>query len=107
MPEAPTGVYGLQSSSQRGTVLVEWTAPVDNNSTISTYEVTSTRSGVSPVVEDAFNVTSANLTDVMSPAPTSVNVTDLMTGSGYTFRVRAINNVGAGPQSVESNEVRD
>lgn len=73
---------------------------MDNNSTITTYEVTHTRTGVTPASKEAVNATG-------TPAPTFVNVTGLITGAGYTFKVRAINDVGSGAQSAESDEVSD
>ena len=76
-----------------------WTAPEDNNSTITQYEVMYTRTGVIPAYVRAVNTSD-------SPAPTSVNVTGLSIGSGYTFKVRAINSFGWGAESEESDEVR-
>eukprot|EP00903_Cladosiphon_okamuranus_P005351 g5346.t2 len=59
------------------------------------YEVTFSRAGVD---EGVVSVTGI-------PAPTSVDIEDLVTGSGYTFKVRAINSVGDGAQSENSVEV--
>lgn len=59
------------------------------------YEVTFSRAGVDEGVVSTSG----------SPAPTSVNIEDLVTGSSYTFAVRAINSVGGGAQSETSVEV--
>lgn len=84
------------TQSGLGTAIVSWEAPEDNNSTIIWYEVTFSQMGL-----DGGGV---NTTD--SPAPTSVNVSNLVTGSSYIFFVRAVNSVGAGAKSEGSNEVR-
>lgn len=97
IPGTPTDVYGLQILSETGQVWVQWTAPADNNSTITTYEVTHNRTGATP--------SSETVNTAGSPAPTSLNVTGLTTGSVYTFAVRAINAVGVGALSVASDEV--
>lgn len=97
-PEVPTGVAGVHSSSEIGTVWVTWTAPHDNNSTITTYEIMYTLTGVTPASEEAVNATG-------NPASTFFNITGLTTGSGYTFKVRAINDIGPGAWSAESDEV--
>lgn len=97
VPEAPTDVYGVQLSAEIGTVWVAWTAPEDNNSMITKYEIMYT--GVTPAYVGAVNTSD-------SPASTFVNITGLSTGSGYTFKVRAINSFGWGAESEESDEVR-
>lgn len=99
VPGAPTNVYGVQLSPERGTVRVAWTAPEDNNSTITQYEVMYTPTGVISTYVGAVNTSD-------SPASTSVNITSLSTGSGYTFKVRAINGFGWSAESEESDEVR-
>lgn len=99
VPEAPTSVYGTQSGLR--TAIVSWDAPEDNNTTITMYKITYNRtvqSGGDGASELAVNTTG-------SPAPTSVNVTGLITGSGYTFAVRAINSVGHSTLSEGSDEV--
>lgn len=99
VPGPPTDVYGVQLSPERGTVWVAWTASDDNNSTITQYEIIYTRTDVIPANVGAVNTS-------VSPASTSVNVTGLSTGSGYIFKVRAINSFGWGAESDESDEVR-
>lgn len=99
VPEAPTSVYGTQSGLQ--TTAVSWDAPGDNNATITMYEITYNRtveSGGDGANEGAVNITG-------NPAPTSVIVSGLITGSGYTFAVRAVNSVGGGALSEGSDEV--
>lgn len=98
VPGAPTNVYGVQLSRERGTVRVAWTAPEDNNSTITHYEIRYTHTGVTPAYVGAVNTSDSSVS-------TSVNVTGLSTGSGYTFNVRAINSFGWGAESEESDEV--
>ncbi|CAM9978039.1 unnamed protein product, partial [Scytosiphon promiscuus] len=93
VPDAPTGVDGTQS--QLGTAVVSWKAPHDNNSTITMYEVTFTRLGLDG---GGMNTTG-------SPAPTSLNVSNLVTGSSYIFYVRAANSVGFSAKSEGSDEV--
>lgn len=95
----PTSVSGTQSGLR--TAVVSWDEPEDNNATITMYEITYNRtvqSGGDGVREGAVNTTG-------NPAPTDVNVTGLLTGSGYTFAVRAINSVGGGALSEGSDEV--
>lgn len=59
------------------------------------YEVTFSRTGLG---EEGVNATG-------SPAPTSVNVSDLVTGSSYVFFVRAVNSIGSSEKSEGSDEV--
>ncbi|CAM9586659.1 unnamed protein product, partial [Hapterophycus canaliculatus] len=93
VPEVPTGVYGTQSGV--GMAIISWEAPEDNNSTITMYEVIFSRTDLD---EGGINATG-------SPAPTSVNVSNLITGSIYTFFVRAVNSVGSSDKSEGSDEV--
>lgn len=82
-----------QSGLRRATV--SWDAPDDHGVTITMYEVTYSRAGVA---EGVTNTTG-------SPASTYLEVDDLITGSTYTFTVRAANSAGVGAQSESSNEV--
>lgn len=93
-----TDVYGIKVPSVSGQVWVRWTAPEDNNSSITSYQVTYKNTRTSPVSEATVTVTG-------NPARASLNVTGLSIGSGYIFYVRAVNAVGAGPSSEASDEV--
>lgn len=93
VPEVPTGVYGEQAGLR--TAVVYWEAPDDNGSAITMYEVTYSRAGVDEGVVSATG----------SPAPTSMEIDGLATGSSYSFTVQATNSVGSGAQSDTSVEV--
>ena len=83
LPGAPTGVSG---SPRDQAVALTWTAPSSNGgSAISGYRITPFIGGVAqtPTVATDYPVT-------------NYTVTGLTNGTAYTFRVAAINGVGAG-----------
>jgi hypothetical protein len=85
-PGAPTGVMALPAN---GSAAVGWAAPASNgNSPITGYRVTATPGGATV---DVNGMT------------TSATVTGLTNGTTYTFKVRASNGVGPGPDSAPSN----
>ncbi|MDU4696584.1 MAG: S-layer homology domain-containing protein [Paenibacillus sp.] len=87
VPSAPTQVRAVGGD---GLATITFNAPDDQGgSTIMGYEVT--------VLPDHRTVTGGS-----SP----ITITGLTNGRTYTFVVRAINSVGSGSDSVESNEVR-
>lgn len=65
------------------------------------YEITYNRT----VQSDGDGASEGTVNTTGNPAPTFVNVTGLITGSGYTFAVRAINSIGGGALSEGSEEV--
>ncbi|MFL6135626.1 MAG: Ig-like domain-containing protein, partial [Nocardioidaceae bacterium] len=69
---------------------VRWTAPADNGSPVTGYEI---------VVSDGTVIRGIPSTD------TSRVVSGLTNGTSYTFQVRATNVVGTGPLSAPSNSV--
>ena len=81
-PGAPTEVT---ASADDGEATISWTAPASN--------------GGSPVT--AYTVTSSH-GDTWETSGTSLTVTGLTNGIGYTFTVQARNWVGAGPWSLPS-----
>jgi hypothetical protein len=89
----PTAVVGIRSNGQ---VLLSWTAPVSNGgSGVTDYTIQySSDSGSSW----------QTFTDAVSAA-TSVTVTGLTNGTGYLFRVAAVNDVGTGSYSANSSTV--
>lgn len=92
IPDAPTGIVGTPGDQQAS---ISWTAPAsDGGVTISNYQVT-----VSPAP------TGGAATRSVGPAGTSFVFTNLANGTAYTFVVRAINSVGAGPNSAASDPV--
>jgi Ca2+-binding RTX toxin-like protein len=93
IPAAPTGVSAHRGE---GSAVVGWTAPAnDGGAAVSRYEV--------QVLDDhGAPVGPTHRTDGVA---TSLAVTGLTNGSGYRFRVRAVNAAGAGAYSVASNRV--
>jgi uncharacterized repeat protein (TIGR01451 family) len=90
VPDAPTGVSATASAGQ---ATVSWSVPGFNGgSAITGYEVTRYAGGV------------AQGTNLVG-AVTQTTVAGLTNGTAYTFRVAAMNAVGKGAQSAESNAV--
>ena len=93
---APTGIVATASNDA---ALISWTAPANNGgSAITGYEVF------------ALDTTSSTLTIDACPSSTSstttnCNVTGLVNGDTYVFGVAAINAIGTGPISDDSNAV--
>lgn len=91
VPGAPTGVSGVPRHQR---AVVSWTAPAsDGGSPITGYRVTA-YVGFAPVSVAVFSSTG-----------TTQTVTGLTNGTGYRFRVEALNALGAGPFSTASNLV--
>jgi Domain of unknown function (DUF4082)/Fibronectin type III domain/Bacterial Ig domain len=91
VPGAPTAVSAKAAPIAAA---VSWTAPASNGgSPITGYKVTTYLGGVAGAVTEA------------GPSATSVTVNELTAGSSYTFTVKAVNAVGAGPESSQSNAV--
>ena len=88
-PTAPTGTAGA------GQVALSWSAPNANNSAITDYQIDySSNAGSS---WDTF-------ADTVS-ATTSATVTGLTNGTGYLFRIRAVNGIGTSTSSPASASV--
>jgi len=94
VPGAPTGVLATAGNAQ---VVVSWTAPASiGGSAITGYSVM--------VVNAATSVQVGALRPAAAGA-TSLTVTGLTNGTGYTFQVLATNAVGPGAHSAMSNVV--
>jgi len=93
VPEAPTGVVG---TSGNGSVRLEWLAPaVSGGAAITDYVVE---------FRPAAAATWTTFADASSP-DTTATVTGLLNGTGYVFRVSAVNVVGTGTVSAASVSV--
>ncbi len=91
VPTAPTSVLAKPATSR---ALVSWNAPSsDGGSAITGYTVT-------PYVGST-----AQTPVQVGGSTTSTTVTGLTNGTGYTFKVKATNNVGDGVASADSNAV--
>jgi uncharacterized delta-60 repeat protein len=93
VPGVPSGVVGVSGD---GEVVLSWVAPsVTGGAVVTDYVVEySADGGVSWFV----------LADGTSTS-TSATVTELLNGTGYVFRVSAVNSAGTGPVSVVSASV--
>lgn len=91
-PGSPTSVSGTPGD---GSVTLSWTTPAANGSPITDYLVTLVDGTAPP------SWRSSNFPHTPSPA-TSITVTGLANGTGYTFVVSAINAAGYGPRSARS-----
>jgi len=87
LPGAPTGVTATVTGA--GQVTVNWTAPSDGGSAITSYTVTPY---IGPTAQTPTTVSG-------SPPATSVVINGL-SNNQYTFQVYATNGVGAGPSGV-------
>ncbi len=94
-PTAPTAPTAVSATGGNASATVSWTAPSNGGSAITSYEVT-------PYVNG-----SPGTTRIVSGSPpaTTTTITGLQNGTTYTFRVRARNAVGLGPESTPSNGV--
>ncbi|HEX3842240.1 MAG TPA: putative Ig domain-containing protein, partial [Acidimicrobiales bacterium] len=91
LPGAPTGVSTIAGDASAS---VSFTAPVnDGGSAVTGYTITPYIAGV-PQTPHTFNSTA-----------TTESVTGLTSGTAYTFKVAAINDVGTGPNSTASGAV--
>jgi len=90
VPTAPTSVTAVVRARKAE---LHWKAPITNGSRITAYVVTPYRNGVALPAR------------VFSPDVTHANITGLIPGRSYTFRVAARNHRGLGPQSSPSNVV--
>lgn len=93
VPGPPTNVYGIAGNSS---VLLAWSAPLDN--------------GRSPIIDYKIQYTLnngqtwTNVNDTVS-GDTSVLVTDLVNDQNYIFRVAAVNTIGQGQWSLNSQGI--
>jgi hypothetical protein len=89
-PGAPTGVTAAAGDMAAN---VSWTAPAsDGGSAITGYVVTPFIGSTAQTSTSVGNVT-------------STTISGLTNGTAYTFKVRAVNTVGPGPDSAASNSV--
>ncbi|GAA2020731.1 hypothetical protein GCM10009740_06450 [Terrabacter terrae] len=91
-PGAPTGVSATPGDKQ---ATVTWPAPSNGGSPITRYTVTPY---IGTTAQTPTTVTG-------SPPATTVTVTGLTNGTGYSFKVSATNAVGTGSDSTSSNTV--
>jgi titin len=91
VPGAPTGLTGASGAAR---VALNWTAPADNGSSAITDYIVEFNDGVSWAIFAHDPSTT-----------TSMSVTGLTNGTGYTFRVSAVNSVGTGASSAVSISV--
>ncbi|MHA7278026.1 fibronectin type III domain-containing protein, partial [Arthrobacter sp. Hz1] len=92
VPGVPTNVVGVRGNAQ---VTLSWTAPAPNGGTAITGYSVQVLSGTTVVRTVAFTGT----------ATTGRTVTGLTNGTAYTFRVQAVNAIGAGALSTASAAV--
>ena len=95
LPAAPAGLGARPVDGRSGQVNLTWTAPVDNGgSEISDY-----------VVQRSVDETSWTRIDDGVTTATTLIVGGLTNGTGYSFRVAAVNAVGVGPWSAPAGAV--
>ena len=90
VPAAPTGVTATAGDAS---AQVGWIAPADGGSPISEYRITPYRGAAAQATVHAGAAEASHL------------VAGLENGTAYTFRVVAVNAVGAGPESQPSSAV--
>ena len=92
VPDAPTSVSAIAGNAR---ATVSWVAPNNRGSAITDYIIEFSSNGGS---------TWTTFTDSVSTA-TSATVTSLANGTGYIFRISAVNGIGTGSASIASAQV--
>jgi hypothetical protein len=90
----PGPITGLSATAGQRSATVSWTAPTSGGAPTS-YRITPY---IGATAQTATTITG-------TPPATSATITGLTAGTAYTFRVRAINGGGNGPESAGSNAV--
>ena len=90
VPAAPTGVAAVAGNT---TATVSWTAPAAHGSVITEYQVTSYIGSTPIELQNSFGTGTSHV------------MTGLTNGTTYTFKIDAVNGIGAGPDSAASNAV--
>jgi N,N-dimethylformamidase beta subunit-like protein/uncharacterized protein DUF4082/fibronectin type III domain protein/Big-like domain-containing protein len=92
--QPPSQVTNVIATAGIGQATVDWTAPSsDGGDAITSYRIT------------PYIGATAQTPVTVSAAATSKTITGLTGGTSYTFKVAAINEAGAGPDSSPSNAV--
>jgi hypothetical protein len=94
-PTAPAAPTGVSATAGNGTATVNWTAPANGGSPLTSYTIT-------PYIGSTAQSTT---TITGNPPATSATITGLTNGTAYTFTVTAANAIGSGPPSSSSNSV--
>jgi fibronectin type III domain protein len=95
-PEVPDAPSAVTAVSGPGLVQLSWSAPAwDGGAAVTAYTVT----------VYAGSVLSQDVSFSGFPAPETVIIADLVSGTSFRFYVSATNRVGTGPQSLPSNGV--
>ena len=89
VPEAPNNVKAVAGN---GKATITFTAPTDD--------------GGSPITGYIVTSNPGNITATGTGTGTTITVTGLTNGTTYTFTVKAVNEVGNGPESAASNAVK-
>ena len=89
---APSAPGNLQGSAGNAQVTLSWTAASANGRSITDYEYSSDNGTTWASTGTTGNSDTVTQTSAASPV-------NLVNGTSYTFRVRARNSLGAGPQS--------
>jgi hypothetical protein len=92
-PSAPVAPTNVTATGASGSAQVSWTQSSDGGSTV-------TGSTITPYIG-----TTAQTPVQVSGAATSKTVTGLTNGTAYTFKVKATNAIGTGPDSAASDAV--
>lgn len=92
-PTAPGVPSNVAATAGNAAASLSWTAPGDNGSAITGYEITPY---IASVAQPAI---------LTGGTATTYTVTGLNNGTAYTFRVAATNAIGTGSQSAQTNAV--
>ena len=108
-PPAPTGLTAVPGDANTKAVL-SWTSGGNGGSAITKWQYqqrayTNTNSSWSWASWGSWSDVCTTGNDSTCPSTTSYTVTGLTAGTAYQFKVRAVNAVGNGPASTESDQV--
>lgn len=86
--DVPDAVIDLRATRSDSKILLSWSKPIDNGSPITNYVITYWKVGT-----DTFNK------KTLSSSVTSGQITGLINGISYAFKINAFNEIGSSPDS--------